>query len=225
MADASTVSFPISNSVNIKIGKGLVLDENGALSVNIAVAGNTLAAPGIAIFSANQFTVNANGMVQVKTATVSAPGIASFDSSTFVVTSTGRVQMRGATTATRGVVQLASEAEVMAGTDANKVVTPATLAKKLATITVNGGSSNTACVPSTLLNVRDSNSYPLNNGGNGTILVWDAVSGQWVPSTILQTIWKLLAAEVKKTYGGDVAVAEAEKKLFSYYKQYDFKID
>ena len=222
MADTKEVVFPVSNTATLKLWRGLEAGADGSINVSLAVAGNTLANPGIAIFSANQFTVNANGMVQVKPATYTTNGICSFDSSSFVVTSTGRIQMKGATTATRGVVQLASEQEVLNGTEANKVVTPATLEKKLKNFSVTGSSTPTA--PQTLLNIKDTNSYPLNNGGNGMILIWNAKQGCWVPSSILQSMFKMLAALVKQSYGGDKAVAEAEDALFSYDKKYDFNV-
>ena len=188
MADVKEVSFPISNSVNIKVGKGLYIDEDGVLNVRLAVAGNTLAEPGIAIFSANQFTVNANGMAQIKFATSTTAGIAYFDSTCFSVASNGRVTGRTASTTNRGIVQLATDAEVAAGTDNYKVISVAALAKRLKEFKPESAASK----PTTLIGGGDTNEYPLTNGGTGTIAVWDAQNHSWIPSTILQQILAIL---------------------------------
>ena len=185
MAD---VVFPVSNSVTLKVGQGLKADENGNLSLKIAVAGNTLSEPGGAIFSSNQFTVNDKGLVQIKWATTNSAGIAQFDSTQFTVSSIGRVSAKQATTSNKGVVQLASDAEVAAGTDNYKVITVAALAKRLKEFKPEGAVSK----PTTLIGGEDTNAYPLNNGGTGTIAVWDAQNHQWIPSTILQQILAIL---------------------------------
>jgi len=197
MAEAKEMSFPITNSVTLKVGKGLYIDENGALSVKLAVAGNTLAEPGIAIFSANQFTVNENGMAKVKFATSSSAGVAYFPTECFTVASDGRVMMKGATKSTRGVVYLASENDVNLGTDDNKAVTPLGLAKRLATFKPTG----TASTPTTLIGGGDTNAYPLNNAGTGAIAVWDAQNHRWCPSNVLMKIIKALDVLAKTNEG------------------------
>ena len=205
MAETKEVSFPVTNTATLKLGRGLEASEDGSINVTLAVAGNTLAAPGIAIFSANQFTVNTSGMVQIKPATATTNGICSFDSAVFTVTSTGRVQAKSASMSNRGVVQLATVAEAQNGTDANKAITPATLKQRLASIeerikniNLNG---QVCATPNTLLNIKDTNAYPLNNIGEGAIIVWDAKNGCWAPSNILLEMLSLLKIMVKQSFG------------------------
>ena len=79
------------------------------------------------------------------------------------------------------------------------------------------GGNNT---PTTLLNVKDTNVYPLNNGGSGTTIVWDSAQGCWVPSTILQQIVKILSYLCSRDSGASTMLSDID--IFSYYKKYDF---
>ena len=188
MADTTiTLNGQVSLPITLNVGPGLYIDGN-TLKLKLAVAGNTLAEPGIAIFSANQFTVNANGMVQIKPATTTTAGIAYFDSTCFSVASNGRVTGKTASVSNRGIVQLATDAEIAAGTDNYKVVTAASLAKRLKEFKPEGASST----PTTLIGGGDTNEYPLNNGGLGMIAIWDAQARHWAPSAILQQIVAIL---------------------------------
>lgn len=188
MADTTiTLNGQVSLPITLNVGPGLYIDGN-TLKLKLAVAGNTLAEPGIAIFSANQFTVNANGMVQIKPATTTTAGIAYFDSTCFSVASNGRVTGKTASVTNRGIVQIANDMEVAAGTDQYKVITPASLAKRLKEYKPEGVASK----PTTLIGGGDTNNYPLDNGGLGMIAVWDPTSKQWIPSAILQQIVAIL---------------------------------
>ena len=188
MADTTiTLNGQVSLPITLNVGPGLYIDGN-TLKLKLAVAGNTLAEPGIAIFSANQFTVNANGMVQIKPATTTTAGIAYFDSTCFSVASNGRVTGKTASTTNRGIVQLATDAEIAAGTDNYKVISVAALAKRLKEYKPEGVSST----PTTLIGGGDTNAYPLNNGGLGMIAIWDPQAKRWAPSAILQQIVAVL---------------------------------
>lgn len=135
---SGTISLNVASSSalgGIKVGSNLFIAPDGTLSAASPGVGTiTGVTAGIGLVGGGN---SGNVTLTADVATALNRGSVQIGNG-INVTAGGVISLASATDSSAGGVELATSAEVIAGTDANKAVTPATLASKVASTTVPG---------------------------------------------------------------------------------------